>query len=123
MESTDESYLFLAHTTANILLQINSSGAVSLINPAWAQITGGSPEAVTGLPFHEIALPDDAPGVAASLYELLTCHTEEAHMQFRIPGRSGPIWVRATLRLLYDTEGRFLSSTVVLTDVTDLMVR
>lgn len=115
LESAEENYLFLARNTSDILLQLNASCEISRISPAWTELTGVATEAVTGLPFEEIPLPEDTPGVATAISEALANRAGEAQLSFRIPGRVTPVSVRGTFRLLYDTEGNFLNATVVLT--------
>jgi len=121
LESTEENYLFLARTTTDILLRTNAAAELTLINPAWTRITGGATEAAVGRPFHELAIGDDAAAAADGLSAAVASRAEEAHIQFRIPALTGPLWVRATLRLLHDELGNFLGATGVLTDINDLV--
>jgi PAS domain S-box-containing protein len=121
LESTEENYLFLARTTTDILLRTNSLGELTLVNPAWTRITGGAVEALTGRPFFELAIPDDATAAAEGFSAAVASRAGEAQIQFRIPAGNGPLWVRATLRLLYDEPGNFLGATGVLTDINDLV--
>ena len=123
LEHTEETYRFFADHTADILLQADENGSITLVNPTWTEVTGQDRAAVVGRHLRDIADERDAEALALRLKAASAEKEENLRTEFRISTASGQRWMRAAFRLRYDAAGTYLGLTGVLADVSDLMAQ
>ena len=116
-------YRVLVENINDAIMQINPSGRVTYVNPAWTHISGYSTAATlaSAAPL-EFLDSGSRRAMTRHLRRLIACETSSTRFETRIVSRLGHLrWVAASARLTY-SGGRFNGGTLVLADITDTKI-
>lgn len=121
LASLEQSYLFFADHSADVLIRCGGDGIVRHINRQWTQLSGLQGGNPIGRPVEELAIEQDRALVRASLDEALDQRREQLRLEFSIPTPAGPCPVRGSFLFHREPEGRCLEINAVLSDLSDIL--
>ncbi len=115
-------YRLLVENINDAIIQVNASGAIAYVNPAWSHISGYSSSSTLGSSGLKFLDSGSRWSITRHLSRLIALETASARFETRIVTQKGRLrWVAASARLSY-VDGRFNGGTVVLSDITDSKV-
>ncbi len=119
VRDTEETYLFFANHTVDVLIQCSPEGIIRRINRSWVELTGlGIP---VGRPLWDIVCPQDAEILQSTLLQGIQEQKEDLHLTFRIPAIDGERSLQGAFRICYNHSGTAVGINGVLTDVSELV--
>ncbi len=121
LEASEETYRFFAEHTDDILIQLDSSRKITMVNRGWKELTGKDRGLVLGKTLAEVSIPEDSERIDKSILVAVKASNESLKIEFRLETSSGVRWMRAALRLRYAGSGSLKGLTGVITDIHDLV--
>lgn len=121
VRDTEETYLFFANNTSDVLVQCSAEGVVGRINRAWIELTGLERGIPTGRPVWEAASPQDQCLVRQMFEHAVSERLQNFHVTFRVESTQGQKSLNGVFRLCRDANGDLLGLNGVLSDVSDLL--
>jgi len=113
-------YRALVEDLKEVVFQIDRRGQWSFLNPAWAELTGFSPQECLGQPFLGYLHPADNPRYLNMLTYAVDTGQAVFEGEFRVPTRGGDVkWVEAHQRIAFDGSGVVLGVAGTLKDITE----
>ncbi len=120
VRDTEETYLFFANHTADVLVHCSPDGIIRRINRSWVDLTGLAGGLPVGAPFWDVACPDDREILRASLLQGIEERKDNLHLTFRIPTVGGDRSVKGAFRICYSHSGLPVGLNGVVTDISEL---
>ncbi len=117
----EQSYLFFANQTADILMRCSPEGIVRHVNRKWADTVGSEVSSPIGRPLWDITVPEDRDVVRANFQGALSDGTESLFLEFSVPMRTGEIPMRASLLFRRRDSGPCVECNVVLTNISEYL--
>ncbi|MDY7226384.1 PAS domain S-box protein [Hyalangium rubrum] len=103
-----------------VVFQTDTQRRWTFLNPAWAELTGFSPEESLGRDAFEALHPDDLPSNRELFRELLAGQREHCRHEVRCLRRDGSFrWAEVYVRQMLDEAGRVVGTCGTLTDVSE----
>src|SRR5258706_15035676 len=116
LQRSEERYRSLVETLNEVVFTLDLDGNLIYVSPAIEQVSGYSPEELTGESFVRFVYPDDLPGLQASFAETLAGRLEP--YEFRVLSRHGVLrWVRTSGQPQFH-DGRLVGVIGTLTAIT-----
>ncbi len=98
-------YRLLADHSSDVILRIDPAGRLAYVSPSALDVVGRTPDALTGQPWRDLAVAEDAAALDAARARL-TQGEERATVQFRCACHGAQtVWLEASLRLVVDAGG------------------
>ncbi|MGH7788492.1 MAG: PAS domain S-box protein [Candidatus Binatia bacterium] len=117
LRASEERYRDLVETVSDVIFEIDASGAMNYLSPAFASVSSYAAEELIGRPFASFLHPDDLPAVLANFERTLRDIREP--LEFRVLDRDGSVrWVRTLSRPIF-ADGVVIALRGVMTDVTE----
>ncbi|WP_169542536.1 ATP-binding protein [Sphingomonas baiyangensis] len=118
VEAARRGFRLIAEHSSDIIVRVAADGTQRYISPAMQRVLGHAPAALEGLPFSELAHPDDRPRVDA-LIGLVLAEQGEAGAAYRVRASDNRYyWVEASLRFVADD-----GSPEIIADIRDISER
>jgi PAS domain S-box-containing protein len=117
---SEERYRSVVGEIDEVIFRTNADGRWDFLNPAWAQITGYSPEESLGTLFFDSVHPDDRAVSEDHSRPLLAGSSGYCSYEVRYLTKDGKSrWVEVHARATHDSAGRLVGTAGVIRDVTD----
>lgn len=120
VRDTEESYLFFANNTADLLVQGSADGTLKRINRAWIELTGLEEGVPIGRPIWDIAILSDHEMVKQMFQNAVSENAENFRITFRLASTRGTRSLSGAFRLCRSKNGSLLGFNGVLSDITEL---
>ncbi len=121
LATLEQSYLFFADHSADILVRCGADTVIRHVNRQWARLTGLQSGSPIGRPVEELAIQADRALLRASLEEALDQRREQIRVEFSLPSPSGPCPVRGSFLFHRAPDGRCVEINAVLSDLSDFL--
>ncbi|MBI2760595.1 MAG: EAL domain-containing protein [Chloroflexi bacterium] len=119
-KDNEKRYRSVVESVGEVIFQTDTTGAWSLLNPAWTDITGFDIDDSIGAPAWALVYPDDQARIADMVLERAGSSREVTRCEARFRTRDGGLrWLKAHARPLLGADGRFLGVSGTLADVTE----
>ncbi len=119
VRDTEETYLFFANHTTDVLMQCSPDGTIRRINRSWAELTGHDDP--VGKLFWDVVCREDSDLLRESLLQGIQERKDDLHLTFRIPAKKGgDRTIRGAFRICYNHSGHPVGLNGVLTDISEL---
>jgi len=120
LQRANARYEAVFNSVREVLFQVDLRGQLTLINPAWTQISGYQPSESLGKKFEDYAHAEDQPLVRELFHAGLDGQPSEKRIELRLLGRSSEIrWVEITLQPVVDENRRVTGLSGTLHDITE----
>lgn len=120
VQDTEETYLFFANHTADVLVQCSPDGTIRRINRSWVGLTGLAGGLPVGRFLWDIAHPEDTEILRSVLLQGIDERQDDLHAVFRVPTVDGDRTLKGAFRICYDQAGLPVGLNGVLTDVSEM---
>ncbi len=106
LQRANARYEAVFDSVREVLFQLDTRGQITLVNPAWKQVTGHDPVDSLGHPFETFVHPDDRAMVRQLLGVGLENHALAKDVELRLLGRGQDVrWVEMTLQTVDSAHG------------------
>ena len=113
-----ERFRLLTHNASDVIATYLADGTFTFLSPAVTRLIGRSPEDLVGTKTYGLIHPDDRARVAEAFSALVTGHAHSGRVEYRGLRADGSwVWVEAHPCPNFDTEGRLVSFSDVVRDV------
>ena len=120
LSESEAQYRTVVEDVREVIFRIDGEGRWSLLNQAWAELTGFPVTESLGRSALEFVHADDRENHADLVSPVAHDIEHEYRHELRLEGaRSKTIWVEVHARALHDRAGEFLGMSGTLTDITD----
>jgi PAS domain S-box-containing protein len=117
LQRSEERYRSLVENLNEVVFTLDLDGKLTYVSPAIEQVSGYSPEEVTGESFVRFVYADDLPGLQTSFTRTLAGQMEP--YEFRVISRRGVLrWIRTSSQPQFH-DGRLIGVIGILTDITE----
>ncbi|HEX6307118.1 MAG TPA: PAS domain S-box protein [Longimicrobiales bacterium] len=119
LEASEAKYRSVVEAIQEVIFTTDANGALTFLNPAWAEITGFDTVGSLGRPLQDFLLPEDANSLLAEL--AITLESNGTHVRHEGRWRTvagGERWIELRMQLDMGAEG-LLGTSGVLADITE----
>jgi len=120
LQRANARYEAVFNSVREVLFQVDPRGQLTLINPAWTELSGYEPVECLGRPFETYVHPEDQ-AMARDLFRAGRANQSPGKgVELRLRGRSNQIrWVELSLHTLVDDSGQVSGLAGTLHDITE----
>jgi PAS domain S-box-containing protein len=118
LKESEENYRDLVENINDILISLDTEGAVTYISPVVKQVTGYSPEEIIGHQYVDFVYAEDLPKLSEGFEQTLAGNS--VSVEFRLVRPDGTlIWLRTRSRILAGPDGIPVGLNGIITDISD----
>jgi PAS domain S-box-containing protein len=118
LKESEEKYRDLVENINDILISLDTEGAILYISPMVKQVTGYSPEEIIGHRYADFVYPEDLPGITEGFEQTLAGNS--VPVEFRLIKPDGTlIWLRTRSRILTGPDGTPQGLYGIVSDISD----
>ena len=121
LQGLEQSYLFFADHTADVILRCGPDRVVRHVNRRWATLPGLKLENPISFRIEDLAAEDERGIVASSIEEALEQQREDLRLQFSLANDQGGLPVQASFLFCRDLSSTCSEINVIISDVSELV--